>query len=88
MAEAFLKTTGGDAKALLLLIGSFPSVPRAALASFEIPVMVLTGAQDHDNGSARALADELPNATYVEVPGNHMSAVTLPDLGNALARWF
>ncbi|MGE3333584.1 MAG: alpha/beta fold hydrolase [Rhodospirillaceae bacterium] len=88
MAEAFLKTTGGDAKALLLLIGSFPAVPRAALAAFEMPIMVLTGAQDNDNGSARALADELRNATYVEVPGNHMSAVTLPDLGDALARWF
>ncbi len=88
MAEAFLKTTGGDPKALLLLMNSFPSVPRAALDTFDMPILVLTGAQDHDNGSARALADALPDATYVEVPGNHMSAVTAPDLGDALARWF
>jgi hypothetical protein len=27
----------------------------------------------------------LPNATFVEVPGNHMSAVTKPDLGQAIA---
>jgi len=88
MAEAFLKTTGGDPKALLLLIDNFPSVPRAALDTFSTPIMVLSGVQDNDNGSARALADALPTATYVEVPGNHMSAVTLPELGDALARWF
>ncbi len=88
MAEAFLKTTGGDPKALLLLLNSFPSVPRAALAAFDMPLMVLTGAQDNDNGSAAALAEAIPGATYVEVPGNHMSAVTLPDLGDAIARWF
>jgi pimeloyl-ACP methyl ester carboxylesterase len=88
MAEAFLKTTGGDPKALLLLMNSFPSVPRAALAAFVLPVLVLTGAQDNDNGSALALAEALPDAAYVEVPGNHMSAVTLPDLGDAIARWF
>ncbi len=88
MAEAFLKTTGGDPEALLLLLDSFPTVPRAALGAFAMPVMVLTGAEDNDNGSARALADAIPNVTYVEVPGNHMSAVTLPALGDAMARWF
>lgn len=88
MAEAFLKTTGGDPKALLLLMNSFPSVPREALAAFGLPLLVLTGAQDSDNGSALALAEALPDAVYVEVPGNHMSAVTLPDLGDAVARWF
>jgi pimeloyl-ACP methyl ester carboxylesterase len=88
MAEAFLKTTGGDPQALLLLIGSFPTVPRAALSTFDMPFMVLTGAEDSDNGSARALADVLPHATYVEVPGNHMSVITLPAFGDALARWF
>lgn len=88
MAEAFLKTTGGDPKALLLLLNSFPAVPRAALGAFEVPVMVLTGAQDSDNGSARALVDAIPNAVYAEVPGNHMSAVTMAPLGDAIANWF
>lgn len=88
MAEAFLKTTGGDAKALLLLLDCFPAVPPEALEGFSMPVLVLTGAQDNDNGSARALADAIPGAAYAEIPGNHMSAVTQPDLGDALARWF
>lgn len=88
MAEAFLKTTGGDPEALLLLMDCFPAIPRAALDDFDMPVMVLTGSEDHDNGSAQALADALPDATFVTVPGNHMSAVTLPDLGDAVADWF
>ncbi|MBX7200187.1 MAG: alpha/beta hydrolase [Rhodospirillaceae bacterium] len=88
MAEAFLKTTGGDPKALRLLLNSFPAVPRAALAAFGVPVMVLSGAQDSDNGSASALADAIPGAVYAEVPGNHMSAVTMPALGDAVANWF
>jgi hypothetical protein len=31
------------------------------------------------------LADILPDARFVEVPGNHMSSVTKPELGRAIA---
>jgi pimeloyl-ACP methyl ester carboxylesterase len=88
MAEAFLKTTGGDAGALLLLLDCFPSIPQSALATFAMPIMVLNGEDDQDNGSAQALVDALPNATLVEIPGNHMSAVTQKALGDALIDWF
>lgn len=88
MAEAFLKTTGGDPQALLLLMNCFPAIPRSALAGFDMPIMVLTGSDDHDNGSAAALADALPDARLVEVPGNHMSVVTMPEFGDAVAGWF
>jgi pimeloyl-ACP methyl ester carboxylesterase len=88
MAEGFLRTTGGDAKALLLLLDNFPRIQRASLTELSLPILVLTGSEDQDNGSARALAALLPNAGYVEVPGNHMSAVTLPQMGNAIADWF
>jgi pimeloyl-ACP methyl ester carboxylesterase len=85
MAEAFLKTTGGDPQALLPLLDSFVDTREAELRAIAMPVLVLSGAEDRDNGSAEALADLLPDATYVEVPGNHMSAVTKPDLGIAIA---
>lgn len=88
MAEAFLKTTGGDPQALLLLLDNFPQIPRAALGELAMPILVLIGTEDQDNGSARALAEALPDATYAEIPGNHMSAVTLPELGEAMADWF
>jgi pimeloyl-ACP methyl ester carboxylesterase len=85
MAEAFLKTTGGDPEALLPLLDSFVDSSEAELRAIAMPTLVLSGADDRDNGSAEALADLLPEALYVEVPGNHMSAVTKPDLGIAIA---
>jgi len=85
LAEAFLKTTGGDPKALLPLLDSFVDTGEEMLRSMTIPTLVVSGADDHDNGSAEALAALIPKARYVEVPGNHMSAVTRPDLGRAIA---
>lgn len=85
MAEAFLKTTGGDPKALLPLLDSFVDTSEEMLRSISLPTLVLSGADDHDNGSAEALAALLPEGHYVEVPGNHMSTVTKPELGAAIA---
>lgn len=87
LAEAFLKTTGGDPQALLPLLDSFVDTSRAELGAIAIPTLVLSGEDDHDNGSARALAAAIPGAAYVEIPGNHMSAVTKPELGRAIARF-
>jgi pimeloyl-ACP methyl ester carboxylesterase len=85
MAEAFLKTTGGDPEALLPLLDSFVDTSEEMLRSISMPTLVLSGAEDDDNGSPQALADLLPNGEFVSVPGNHMSAVTKPDLGAAIA---
>jgi pimeloyl-ACP methyl ester carboxylesterase len=85
MAEAFLKTTGGDPEALLPLLDSFVDTSEAQLRAMAMETLVLSGADDHDNGSAAALAAALPNGRYVEVPGNHMSAVTKAELGRAIA---
>ncbi|HEX8643512.1 MAG TPA: alpha/beta fold hydrolase [Allosphingosinicella sp.] len=85
LAEAFLKTTGGDPKAMLPLLGSFVDSTEAQLRSIAMPTLVVSGAEDRDNGPAAALAELLPQGRYVEVPGNHMSAVTRPELGRAMA---
>ncbi len=85
LAEAFLKTTGGDPRALLPLLGSFVDSSEDELRAIAIPTLVLSGAEDQDNGPAEALAGLLPDGRYVEVPGNHMNAVTRPELGRAIA---
>jgi pimeloyl-ACP methyl ester carboxylesterase len=85
MAEAFLKTTGGDPQALLPLLGSFVDSSEEELLGIATPTLVLSGSEDQDNGPAQELADLLPDARYVEVPGNHMNAVTRPELGRAIA---
>jgi pimeloyl-ACP methyl ester carboxylesterase len=85
MAEAFLKTTGGDPQALLPLLDSFVDTKEAELAAIAMPTLVLSGDEDSDNGSPQALAELLPQGEYRAVPGGHMSAVIKPDLGLAMA---
>jgi pimeloyl-ACP methyl ester carboxylesterase len=85
LSEAFLKTTGGDPQALLLVLDTFADTARADLAAIEMPVQVICGIEDQDNGSAADLAAALPHAGYAGIPGNHMSAVTKPELGMAIA---
>ena len=85
LAEAFLKTTGGDPLAMLPLLDSFVDSTEAELRSIAVPTLVVSGSEDRDNGPAEALAETLADGRYVEVPGNHMSAVTGPELGRAIA---
>jgi pimeloyl-ACP methyl ester carboxylesterase len=85
LTEAFLKTTKGDAEALLRVLDTFVDTPLEALAAITQPVLVVAGVEDDDNGSAGDLAAALPAGKYAEVPGNHMSAVTKPELGEAIA---
>lgn len=87
MTEAFLKTTKGDPQALLLILDTFVDTPREAIAAIAQPTLVVAGVDDDDNGSAEAVAEVLPNGSYREIPGNHMSAVTRPELGQAFAEF-
>ena len=84
MAEAFLKTTGGDPAALLRVLDTFVDTSRAEVAAITQPTLVLAGIDDDDNGSHEELAALLPAATLREIPGNHMSAVTRAELGEAI----
>lgn len=85
MSEAFLKTTGGDPAALIHVLDTFVDTSREQLAAIAQPTCIICGKEDHDNGSAAELADVVPHARLVEIPGNHMSAVTRPELGEAIA---
>lgn len=85
LAEAFLKTTGGDPEALLPLLDSFVDTSEEELRGIGMPTLVLSGDEDRDNGSSAELAEMLPYARYVEVPGGHMSVVTKPEMSKAIA---
>jgi pimeloyl-ACP methyl ester carboxylesterase len=87
MAEAFLKTTGGDPVALARILDTFVDTPIEAIRGWKMPVQVLVGADDDDNGSGSALAAELSDVTLSIVPGNHMSAVVKSDLGQAMVEF-
>ena len=85
MVEAFLRTTHGDPDAMRELLRSFVDSTYEEIGGIDAETLVLQGAEDADNGSGKVLADLLPRGAYREVPGGHMSCVTRPELGIAVA---
>jgi pimeloyl-ACP methyl ester carboxylesterase len=84
VARSFMRTQKVDLVAARLLLQSVDDTPPEALAAVSMPTLVVCGADDHDNGSAPALAEALPDARYVEIPGTHMSSVTQREMGEAM----
>jgi pimeloyl-ACP methyl ester carboxylesterase len=83
----FMKSQQVDRVAAAQLLESFEDAFMDWLQAFTMPTLVVCGSEDEDNGSAEALAAVMPNATFAEVPGTHMSSVTRPELGEAIARF-
>jgi len=83
----FMKSMKIDRVAARLLLESVEDLNAAELAGIEMPVLVVCGDEDRDNGSPQALVEALPDARLEIVPGTHMSSVTKPDLGEAITRF-
>jgi pimeloyl-ACP methyl ester carboxylesterase len=87
MAVAFMKTQKVDRVAARLLLQSVDDTEPEELERVTVPALVVCGEKDRDNGSPEALAEALPDARFEQVPGTHMSSVTEPALGQAIARF-
>ena len=85
MAVSFMKRMEVDRAAARLLLQSVEDVEATELGAIGAETLVLVGEEDRDNGSPEALVEALPKARLVEVPGTHMSSVTEPALGEAIA---
>lgn len=85
MTIQFMKTMKVDRTVAVLLLRTFTDTPPEALAAITMPTLLVCGDQDQDNGSAEALRDALPDARLVAIPGTHMSSVTGPEMGQAIA---
>lgn len=85
MAQNFMRSTKVDLVAARLLLESFREAAIDDLAAVTMPTLLVCGTEDHDNGSAEDLAAALPDGRYAPIPGNHMSSVTRPELGEAIA---
>jgi pimeloyl-ACP methyl ester carboxylesterase len=83
----FMKSQKIDRVAAAHLLESFEDAFMSWLEAFTMPTLVVCGDKDDDNGSAEELANVLPNARFEEVPGTHMSSVTKPELGQAIAEF-
>lgn len=84
MAVMFMKTMKIDPVAARLLLAAGIDVDLGALVAVDMPIGVICGDQDQDNGSAPTLAQRLARGTYIEVPGTHMSCIARPELGQAI----
>ncbi|UAJ10304.1 alpha/beta fold hydrolase [Glacieibacterium megasporae] len=85
LAVQFMKTNKIDGEAVSHLLRAQAETSIDAIRALATPALVVCGAADQDNGSAPDLAAALPNAHYNEIPGTHMSSVTMPNLGAAIA---
>jgi pimeloyl-ACP methyl ester carboxylesterase len=75
---------GGDPRALLQVLNSLVATPEQALRQVRTRTLVVAGDHDHDHASAGALAAVMPNACFTQVPGNHWTALTGPELATAI----
>jgi pimeloyl-ACP methyl ester carboxylesterase len=87
LAIQFMKSQKVDRVAAALLLESFEDTFMDWLKAFTMPTLVVCGSEDHDNGSGEDLAAALPDGVFREVPGTHMSSVTKPEFGEAIARF-
>ena len=73
----FADSTGGDLKALAACIrSSREKISEELLAGLTVPILVAVGTRDVIGGSASALADLIPGADALDIPGrDHMKAV-------------
>ena len=83
----FMKSQKVDRVSAGQLLESFEDAFMDWLLAFTMPTLVVCGSEDDDNGSAEELANVLPNAVFREVPGTHMSSVTKPQFGEAIAEF-
>jgi len=83
----FMKSQKVDLVASGQLLESFEDAFMSWLEAFTMPTLVVCGSEDDDNGSAEELANVLSNARFEEIPGTHMSSVTKPQLGEAIANF-
>jgi pimeloyl-ACP methyl ester carboxylesterase len=81
----FMKSQKVDRVAAAHLLESFEDAFVDWLQAFTMPTLVVCGSEDQDNGSAEELANVLPNATFREIPGTHMSSVARKELGEEIA---
>ena len=83
----FMKSQKVDRVAAGQLLESFEDAFMDWLSAFTMPTLVVCGSEDDDNGSAEDLAAALPNATFREIPGTHMSSITKPEFGAAISEF-
>ncbi|AYL94076.1 alpha/beta fold hydrolase [Mucilaginibacter celer] len=64
-----------------------PSTSKQELAKVKIPVLLIDGTEDHDNGDEVALQKLIPGSKLVHVPGDHNNASRTPEFSKAVTEF-
>jgi hypothetical protein len=74
-----LDMSGSSADAVRGSLRHRMTVTEAEIAAMDIPVLILNGDTDYDNGDGSVLAAMFPNARFETVTGDHLTALRNPD---------
>ena len=73
--EEYLTSIDADPVALLNVFHTFVNTPREALASVQVPTLVIAGDDDTERGSVEDLAAVLARGQVRRIPGDHLTAL-------------
>jgi pimeloyl-ACP methyl ester carboxylesterase len=76
--------SGADPVALSHVLDSLVATANTTLRQISTPTLVMVGDQDNEHASAAELATTLPSTQFVQVPGNHFTAIATPELAAAI----
>ena len=76
-----------DELALALQQKYQPSTSPEELSKVKIPVLIIRGTDDKENGSETGLNKLIPNSGLVYVPGNHNTAVHSKEFSNSVVKF-
>ncbi len=83
-AVDYAKKSGADTVVLARLQEFQPVTSRAELGNIKVPLLVVNGSEDKDNGDPQTLVDAVPGSRLVTVPGNHGGAMRTPEFAKAV----
>lgn len=61
-----------------------PSTSKEALAKLRVPVLIVCGNEDSDNGKGSDLQLLIPGSRFVEITGNHNSSAYTPEFAGKI----
>ena len=84
----YIRSQHFDEQALALQQKYQPSTSVKELAAVRVPVLIIRGTDDKENGSETGLNSFVPHSGLVYVPGNHNTAIRTPEFSGAVLKFF
>ena len=84
----YIRSQHFDEQALALQQKYQPSTSVRELAATRIPVLIIRGTEDKENGSETGLNNFIPHSNLVYVPGNHNTAITTVEFSRSVLKFF